>query len=174
MSIFGRDESPTPNPTSQPAPPRKRQPKNASQVTTISGGTKIKGEITGSTEVRIDGSFNGTLKVDSVVAVGTDGQVRGEIYARSVTVAGQVTGNIAGVDSVDVHSSGRLQGDVKAPRVAIADGAYFKGRVEMSGEAPQKPAEPAAESKAKPIEKPAAKPAVQKPLDPVPAGESGK
>jgi cytoskeletal protein CcmA (bactofilin family) len=78
---------------------------------------------------------DGTLSVDSVVSVGTGGQVRGEIRAKSITVAGQVIGNIIGVESVDIHASGKLEGDVKAPRVAVADGAYFKGRVEMTSEA---------------------------------------
>ncbi len=67
------------------------------------------------------------------MSVGVKGKVKGEIRARSVSVAGKVVGNIHGEEKVDIQSSGKLNGDVKAPRVSIADGAYFKGRVEMTG-----------------------------------------
>ena len=139
MSIFGREEPPAPQQPSQPAAPRVAtpQPKPTVQATTlISAGTKIDGEISGKTEVRIEGTVEGTLAVDNLVSIGANGQVKGEIHAKSVSVAGKVVGNIHGEEKVDIQSSGKLKGDVKAPRVSIADGAYFKGRVEMTGEAP--------------------------------------
>ncbi|MDX1645056.1 MAG: polymer-forming cytoskeletal protein [Thermoanaerobaculia bacterium] len=100
----------------------------------ISAGTRIEGEISGATGVVIDGSLEGRVSVESRVDVGKTGQVRGEIRAESISVAGKVFGNIVGGDKVDIHPTGKLEGDVKAPRVSIADGAYFKGRVEMTGQ----------------------------------------
>lgn len=143
MSIFGRDEQSSSSPSSSspaspPAkpvatPPRSTDAKARGGSTQVAAGTRIEGEISGSTEVVIDGTLEGRVSVESLVSVGKSGQVRGEIRARSVAVAGKVFGNIVGEDKVDIHSSGKLEGDVKAPRVSIAEGAYFKGRVEMIG-----------------------------------------
>ncbi len=137
MSIFGREEPATPLSPSEPVTRKPAQPQSGAQTATqISEGTKIDGEISGKTEVQIEGTVEGKLTVDNLVSVGVKGEVKGEIRAKSVIVAGKVVGNIHGEDKVDIRSSGRLKGDVKAPRVSIADGAYFKGRVEMSGTTP--------------------------------------
>ena len=157
MAIFGRDEtqdpaSTSPQPPSQPRPTS--SPSAAQRVTLISAGTTIQGEVTGATEIKIEGAVDGTLNVDALVTVASGGQVRGEIRARSVAVSGAVIGNILGGDNVEIHSSGKLEGDVKAPRVSIADGAYFKGRVEMTDYAPAPDAKPVA----KPIAPAATKP----------------
>lgn len=149
MSIFGRDEPSSTSPSSpssstpsaakpaSSAPPRAADAKASGGTTQISAGTRIEGEISGSTEVVIEGNLEGRVSVESRVSVGKSGQVRGEIRARSIAVAGKVFGNIVGEDKVDIHASGKLEGDVKAPRVSIAEGAYFKGRVEMVGKAPE-------------------------------------
>jgi cytoskeletal protein CcmA (bactofilin family) len=75
----------------------------------------------------------GDLQVDGVVTVGAEGKVRGEVVARVVKVGGRVVGNVRGGERVEVLQSGSLEGDVAAPRVTIAEGAFFKGRVEMGG-----------------------------------------
>ncbi|MGD2115577.1 MAG: polymer-forming cytoskeletal protein [Acidobacteriota bacterium] len=104
-------------------------------MTRISAGTKITGEISGDTELVVEGEVEGTLRVDARIVVGSSGAVRGEIEARSVLIAGEVFGDVRGGDRVEVGASGRLEGDISAPRVTIAEGAFFKGKVEMTGEA---------------------------------------
>lgn len=189
MSIFGRDEqsrpsapsttSPSPSPSATPSsatPSPRTESRSSGGTTQISAGTRIEGEITGSTDVVIDGSLDGRVNVESLVSVGRSGQVRGEIRARSVVVAGKVFGNIVGADKVDIHSSGKLEGDVKAPRVSIAEGAYFKGRVEMTGEPARKP-EAAASAKGdstRLASKPPIRPATAPSLDAPTASESAK
>ncbi|MEL7062078.1 MAG: polymer-forming cytoskeletal protein [Acidobacteriota bacterium] len=138
---------PTPAPTqarSQPA----REPV-ASGRTHIARGTKFEGLVTGNAELLVDGEIEGDIRLDAKVVVGEQGVVRGRIYAASVEVGGRVEGDVRGRERVQVLSSGRLEGDVTSPpeSVVIAEGAFFKGKVEMTdnvepvaASAPAKPA----------------------------------
>jgi len=101
--------------------------------TYIAAGSKITGEISGSAEVLVDGEFDGRLYLDSTVVIGQEGRVKGEIRARSVRVEGRVVGDVRGIERVEVMASGTLEGDISASRVVIAEGAFFKGNVEMTG-----------------------------------------
>lgn len=104
----------------------------ASTSTYLAPGAKIQGEISGTTEVVIDGELEGQIKLDKLVTVGSQGLVKGEIHAQAVRVSGKVLGNIAGRDRVEVMATGTVEGDIVAPRVTVADGAYLKGKVEMT------------------------------------------
>lgn len=103
------------------------------RATHISSGIKIKGEITGRADVVIDGEFEGRVDVQAPVVVGSQGAVQGDIVAKSVQVSGKVVGNVRAGERFELETSGRIEGDVTAPRVIIAEGAYFKGNVEMTG-----------------------------------------
>jgi len=141
MALFGREQQPPAKSVATPAPPP--APSHASKVATlIAPGTKVVGKVTGNAEVVVDGELEGELRVDGGAVIGTGGTVRGEIAARTVRVAGKVYGNIKGGERVEVLASGALEGDVSAPRVVIAEGAFFKGKVEMTGnaKADEKPA----------------------------------
>ncbi|MEA2690842.1 MAG: hypothetical protein QOJ16_229, partial [Acidobacteriota bacterium] len=87
----------------------------------------------------------------ATVVIGAEGVVRGPVSGRVVKVAGRVTGNVRGSDRVEVGPAATLEGDISAPRVVIAEGAFFKGKVEMQGEKskPGRP-QPAAEPKREP------------------------
>ena len=100
-------------------------------ATVIGPGIIIEGEVTSSDEVVIGGTLRGKLQVDGPVTVDTDGVVEADIGAQSVSIGGQVTGNVTASDRVDLLSGGKLVGDVKAARLTIADGASFKGNVDM-------------------------------------------
>ena len=103
------------------------------QATHITAGVKFKGQISGNTEIIIDGEVEGRLDVQASVAVGQNGKVDGDIVARSVSVGGRVMGNVKASETFELLASGRIEGDVTAPRVIIAEGAFFKGNVEMTG-----------------------------------------
>jgi len=135
MSFFRRDdENPMSTPTSRSQPPSPAsQGARDRALTRIAAGTRITGEVSGGTELLVEGELEGRIRVDSRVVVGPGGTVRGQITARSVVVAGTVEGDVRGSDRVEVAGSGKLQGDISAPRVAIAEGAFFKGKVEMDG-----------------------------------------
>ena len=104
----------------------------ASTSTYLAPGAKIQGEISGKTEVVIDGELEGQVKLNQLVTVGSQGVVKGEIHAQAVRVSGKVVGNIVGHDRVEVMATGTVEGDIVAPRVTVADGAFLKGKVEMT------------------------------------------
>lgn len=99
--------------------------------TVIGDGLTIEGELTGEDEVVVHGTLRGTLTTSDAVSIASGGVVEADITAGSVSIAGQVTGNVAAQERVDVQAGGRLVGDVKAARFTIADGASFKGSVDM-------------------------------------------
>jgi len=99
--------------------------------TVIGEGLTIEGELTGDDEVVVHGTVRGTLTTTDALSVGSGGVVEADLTASSVTIAGQVTGNVAAQERVDIQAGGRLVGDVKSARFTIADGASFKGSVDM-------------------------------------------
>ncbi len=138
MSIFRRENDPSPEPSTpvRPAKPAARgpaKPKSApSGSTHIATGSKVIGEISGAADLVIDGVVEGEIDLESQVVVGNEGRVEGKIHARSVEVGGKVLGNVHGGERVEVLATGSLEGDVLSPRVVIAEGAFFKGKVEMT------------------------------------------
>lgn len=99
--------------------------------TIIGHGITIEGEITSDEEVVVAGTVRGKLAVEGPVTIEAGAVVEADVGATSLSVGGQVTGNIAASDRVDLLSGARLIGDVKASRLTIADGASFKGNVDM-------------------------------------------
>jgi cytoskeletal protein CcmA (bactofilin family) len=97
----------------------------------VGAGLIVEGEFTSDDEVIVDGTVRGTLSTGEAVSVGGDGVVEADLAALSVSVAGQVTGNVNASARVDIQAGGRLIGDVKASRLTIADGASFRGNVDM-------------------------------------------
>jgi cytoskeletal protein CcmA (bactofilin family) len=97
----------------------------------VGAGLIVEGEFTSDEEVVVEGTVRGTLTTGEAISVGGEGVVEADLQASSVTVAGQVTGNVNASARVDIQAGGRLIGDVKASRLTIADGASFRGNVDM-------------------------------------------
>jgi len=127
VSIFNRGTTPAPA-ASGPSDSSSRR-----HLTHIAAGTYLQGMVGGSTELLIEGEVHGEVRVDAPVTVGAEGVVEGPVSAPVVRISGRVTGNVAASDRVEVSPSGILEGDIAAPRIVIAEGAFFKGRVEMRG-----------------------------------------
>ena len=143
MALFNReDENPdVPSPPSTPSRPATQKASGGGRSTYIGPGVKIKGEISADTEMVVDGEVEGRMELQENLIIGPKGVVNGDIVARSVQVNGKVMGNVRGIDRFELAQSGRIEGDVVSPRVVIAEGAFFKGNVEMaSQQAPSKPA----------------------------------
>ncbi len=99
---------------------------------TIGKSLVVKGEVSGSESLYIDGKVEGTINLPgNRVTVGRNGQVAANIMAREVVVLGKVRGNVNASDRVDIRSEGSLTGDVAAARISIEDGAYFKGGIDI-------------------------------------------
>jgi cytoskeletal protein CcmA (bactofilin family) len=99
---------------------------------TIGKSLIVKGEVSGSESLYIDGKVEGAINLPgNRVTVGRNGQVAANITAREVVVLGKVRGNVHASDRVDIRSEGSLTGDVAAARISIEDGAYFKGGIDI-------------------------------------------
>jgi len=99
--------------------------------TVIGEGLTIEGDLASEEEVVVNGAVRGKLTTTDAVSVGSTGIVEADITGSSLSVAGQVTGDVNASERVDLQAGGRLIGDVKASRLTIADGASFKGNVDM-------------------------------------------
>ena len=113
------------------SPPRPVTTTTADQAT-IGKSLVIKGEVTGSESLYIDGRVEGSINLSgNRVTVGRNGVVSANINAREIVVLGKVRGNLTASDRVDIRSDGSLTGDVIAARISIEDGAFFKGGIDI-------------------------------------------
>src|ERR1700752_1720799 len=104
----------------------------AADQATIGKSLVVKGEVTGSESLYIDGKVEGAINLPgNRVNVGRNGQVAANISAREIVVLGKVRGNCQASDRVDIRSEGSLTGDVIAARISIEDGAFFKGGIDI-------------------------------------------
>jgi cytoskeletal protein CcmA (bactofilin family) len=99
--------------------------------TVIGSSIVIDGEISGDEDLVIQGTVKGKIAVKESLYVEGSGVVEADIETQNVEIAGRVTGNISASDKVELKSDCRVVGDIKAPRILIADGASFKGNVDM-------------------------------------------
>src|SRR5713226_5678826 len=120
--------------TSEPPP----MPRPAATTTTTSDQATIgkslviKGEVTGSESLYIDGRVEGSINLSgNRVTIGRNGVVAANISAREIVVLGKVRGNLTASDRADIRSDGSRTGDVVAARISIEDGAFFKGGIDI-------------------------------------------
>jgi cytoskeletal protein CcmA (bactofilin family) len=98
----------------------------------ISKGLFVKGEISGTESLYIDGKVEGAINLPgNRVTIGRNGSVGANVTAREVVVMGKVRGNVTASDRVDIRAEGALSGDVSAARISIEDGAFFKGGIDI-------------------------------------------
>src|SRR2546423_13701532 len=132
-----------------PAPANRNAVLNTQEQATIGKSLVIKGEVTGSESLYIDGKVEGSIQLPgNRVTVGRNGQVSANINAREVVVLGKGRGNLNASDRLDIRNEGSLTGDVVAQRISIEDGAFFKGGIEI-----RKPGQKAANGDARPAGK---------------------
>jgi cytoskeletal protein CcmA (bactofilin family) len=127
--------STTPTPTSEPTPaaaPRNAVVNNSQEQATIGKSLVIKGEVTGSESLYIDGRVEGTITLaGNRVTIGRNGQIQAAVVAKDVVVLGKLKGNVTASDRVEIRNEGSLTGDVTCQRIAIEDGAFFKGSIDI-------------------------------------------
>ncbi len=134
--------SPNPNPNPSPsnpavvpessAPRAEASRRQERDVVNIGKSVIIKGELSGSEDLTIEGQVEGKIELrQNVLTIGPNGKIKAQVTAKTVVVEGQVQGNIAATERVDIRDNGTVDGDLVAPRVAIADGAHFRGAIDM-------------------------------------------
>ncbi|MEO2196607.1 MAG: polymer-forming cytoskeletal protein [bacterium] len=119
----------------------------------------IKGELSGSEDLTIEGQVEGKIELrQHVLTIGPHGRIRAEVAAKAVVVLGEVIGNITASDKVAIQDKGAVEGDITAPKVAIAEGSIFRGAIDMSA-ASQPESQPTGAGKGAPVEKSPLQPA---------------
>ena len=92
----------------------------------------IKGELNGSEDLTVEGRVEGKIELrQHVLTIGPNGKIKAQVFAKAVVVLGEVNGNVTASDKVSIKENGSVDGDITAPRVAIAEGAHFRGSVDM-------------------------------------------
>ena len=128
----------------------------------------IKGELSGSEDLTIEGQVDGKIELrQNVLTIGPNGKIKAQVFAKSVIILGEVTGNVTASEKVDIRDNGSVDGDIAAPRVAIAEGAHFRGSIDM-----QRTGTGAGKSESKVDSKPAPTPASQPAASGATAGAS--
>ena len=157
-----------PGPASSSVPqsheaPAVRPPSSGKEIVQIGKSVVVKGALSASEDMTIDGLVEGTIELrQNVLTVGPNGKIMAKILAKSVVVLGHVHGNITAVEKIDIRDSGSVDGDLISPRVAISEGAHFRGSIDMqrAGEKaeaktveakPQVPTAPSAPSTGAPV-----------------------
>lgn len=128
--------SPTPRtePTAVPPIPKPSNGTTApvSQSGVLSSGVSIKGSVKFKSELVIDGDVEGSIDSGGRLTVGKNAHIKGEIRTRSVTVFGEVEGNVTAVERCELHSGCTLRGDIEAPRLVVDEDATFLGSAKIS------------------------------------------
>src|SRR5882757_109350 len=119
------------NPTPQKETPKTSDPHRA-DVGHIGKSVQIKGELTGSEDLYLDGSIEGTIDLrDHSLIIGPNGKIKAAIAARDLVVHGRIEGNVTATGRVELRKSCTLIGDVSTQRIVIEDGAFFKGAIDI-------------------------------------------
>lgn len=101
-------------------------------VVNIGKSVVIKGELSGSEDLTIEGQVEGKIELrQNVLTIGPNGKIKAQVFAKSVIVLGEVVGNVTASEKVDIRDNGSVDGDLVSPRVAIAEGAHFRGSIDM-------------------------------------------
>src|SRR5438045_5135957 len=152
MGIFGKEpdtkpaEPPPPVPRTSTPPPAEREkaaPASggsaaaaaaASRAGTcvIAPKTVVKGEITGDEDIVVEGNVEGQIRISRDLRVGANGVVKATVEAQSIIVSGELIGDCQAAVRVEIQSTGRLTGNIRAPKIVIAEGALFRGNSDMS------------------------------------------
>lgn len=165
--MFKKPDGDYTNPEPAPPAPRITRAEPRREAATIGPSISIKGDLTGEEDLVVQGRVDGKVDLKQYsVTIGREGKAKADIYGRLICIEGEVEGNLYGQEQVTVRSSGSVRGNISSPRVAIEDGAKFKGSIDMevpagSTRTATSPAE---------VKSPVSKPALG---GPIPAGGAG-
>jgi cytoskeletal protein CcmA (bactofilin family) len=134
MALFSKENTPA------PSIPRTNAPQPTGGSTFIGANITVDGTVTGSDPMVIEGTVRGKVNITSDLRVGTKARVEADMHARNVTVEGTVTGNISADDRLELVATSMVEGNLKAPKIVVAEGARFRGSVDMGAPRPKEDA----------------------------------
>jgi cytoskeletal protein CcmA (bactofilin family) len=112
-------------------------------VANIGKSITIKGDLTGNEDLVIEGNIEGRIDLpNNQLTIGAEGKIKADIHAKSAVLVGHITGNVNATERIEVQASGIVDGDVRAPRLVVQEGAVLNGAIEMSDAKRKAPAEP--------------------------------
>jgi cytoskeletal protein CcmA (bactofilin family) len=118
-------------------------------MATIGQSIVFKGELTGDEDLEIDGQVEGTVNLKNhQLTIGPNGNLKAEVTAKNIVVIGKVTGNLVAADRIEVQATGIIDGDVRAPRLNVQEGAVLNGSIDMSPSGASEAKKPAAQTAA--------------------------
>ena len=143
MALFSTKE------TQQPVRPipRPGDPQPSFNGTYFGPNIAFEGTVSGSEPVIIEGSVKGRLNLSGDLRIGTKARVEATVHAKNVTIEGKLTGDVSADDRVELIASATVDGNIKAPKIVVAEGARFRGAVAMGSTRPKESAETASSKK---------------------------
>ncbi len=135
MAFFskGRQSEPDPEPQPEKKPPQPTAPTHPIGFETVVGtNCKLEGTLSSSGNIRLDGTFIGTLDISGNVLVGETAKIEADVHARNISIAGAVRGNVRG-KKVQLLRTGRIWGDIQATALTTEEGAFIDGKITMTG-----------------------------------------
>src|SRR5947199_2603402 len=137
MALFTSKEQP-------PARPQTREGGPAAPAGTFIGpNVTVDGKVTGNELVLIEGTVRGEINLASELRIGTQARIEAKVHAKNVTVEGKLTGDVTADDRVELVASATVDGNIKAPKIIVAEGARFRGSVDMGSARPKESSETA-------------------------------
>jgi cytoskeletal protein CcmA (bactofilin family) len=135
MALFSKDPAPdSPQARTQVGPPV------AGGSTFFGPNISIEGTVTGGEPVVVEGTVRGKINLTGDLRIGTKGRVEATVHARNVTIEGKLTGDVSADDRVELVASATVDGNIKAPKIVVAEGAKFRGSVDMGSTRPREDA----------------------------------
>ena len=124
--------APAPIPVPEPTIARAEPIRQEKVVVNIGKSVIIKGELSGSEDLTIEGQVEGKIELrQNVLTIGPNAKIKAQVAAKTIVVEGSVQGNVTATERIEIRDKGSVEGDLASPRVAIADGAHFRGSIDM-------------------------------------------
>jgi cytoskeletal protein CcmA (bactofilin family) len=136
MALFSKEVAPV-------KPPVRTETPSLPGGSFVGPNVTIEGTITGSEPIVVEGTIRGKLNLSADLRIGTKARVEASVHARNVLVEGKLTGDVSADDRVELVASATVDGNIKAPKIIVAEGAKFRGSVDMGSKVPHEGAEPA-------------------------------
>ncbi len=135
----------------EPTMQQPSHPQPVHEQTLIGSSLVVKGDVTGDEDITIQGQVEGKVVLkNNTITVGQHGRVKADLFGKVINVEGTVEGNLHAEERVVIRKSGKVKGNLEAPRVTLEDGAKFKGSIEMDvGDAGSTTASPGPETRSR-------------------------